>query len=125
VSTAFSVHSWDLYAELCAYKSCVLSWLFSPQLSISIYLFLQNWGLNSRHTPWATLPALFFCAEVFFFFFFFFFFLGRARCAEFFWDRVLRTICLGWLWSTVLLISASWVAKITGVSHCCLAQSVF
>jgi hypothetical protein len=23
--------------------------------------FLQHWGLNSGHTPWATPPALFFC----------------------------------------------------------------
>jgi hypothetical protein len=34
-----------------------------------------------------------------------------------FWDRFSRTICLGWLWTTILLISASWVASITGVSH--------
>jgi hypothetical protein len=27
------------------------------------------------------------------------------------------TICLGWLWHVILLISASWVARITGVSH--------
>jgi hypothetical protein len=31
--------------------------------------------------------------------------------------RVLRTICLGWLWTSILLISASWVARIIGVSH--------
>jgi hypothetical protein len=36
-----------------------------------------------------------------------------------FWDRVSRTIFPGWLWTTVLLISASWVAKIIGVSHWC------
>jgi hypothetical protein len=24
---------------------------------------------------------------------------------------------LGWLWTTILLISASWVVRITGVSH--------
>jgi hypothetical protein len=35
----------------------------------------------------------------------------------FFWDRVSCTICPGWLWTTVLLISASWVARITGMSH--------
>jgi hypothetical protein len=38
-------------------------------------------------------------------------------CIGFFWDRVLCTICLGWLLIVVLLISASWVASITGVSH--------
>jgi hypothetical protein len=32
-------------------------------------------------------------------------------------DRVLRTVCLGWLQTTIPLISASWVARMTGVSH--------
>jgi hypothetical protein len=27
------------------------------------------------------------------------------------------TICPGWLWTVILLISAPWVAKITGMSH--------
>jgi hypothetical protein len=35
----------------------------------------------------------------------------------FFGDRVLQTFCQGWLWTVSLLISASWVARITGVSH--------
>jgi hypothetical protein len=39
----------------------------------------------------------------------------------FFQHRVLRTICPGWLQTVVLLISASGVAGITGVSHWCLA----
>jgi hypothetical protein len=43
-------------------------------------------------------------------------------CDEFFRDRISRTICLGWLWTVILLISASWVARITGVSHRCLAK---
>jgi hypothetical protein len=29
----------------------------------------------------------------------------------------LRTISLGWLQTKILLVSASWVARITGVSH--------
>jgi hypothetical protein len=29
----------------------------------------------------------------------------------------LQTISLGWLWTAVLLSSASWVARITGMSH--------
>jgi hypothetical protein len=41
-----------------------------------------------------------------------FFCLWRAL-----WDRVLRTICQGWLWTSILLISAFWVARITGVSQ--------
>jgi hypothetical protein len=66
------------------------------------------------------------------FFFFFFFFLTQDLlleplhqpffCEGFFWDRVLWTICLGWLWNLILLISVSWVARITGVCHWCPAE---
>jgi hypothetical protein len=38
-------------------------------------------------------------------------------CDGFFWDKVSQTICPGCLWTSILLISASWVARITGVSH--------
>jgi hypothetical protein len=38
-------------------------------------------------------------------------------CDGFIWDRVSWTICPG-LWTTILLISASWVARITCVSQC-------
>jgi hypothetical protein len=34
-----------------------------------------------------------------------------------FQDRVSRTVCPGWFQTTILLISASWVARITGMSH--------
>jgi hypothetical protein len=37
-------------------------------------------------------------------------------CDGFFRDRVLITICLGWLQAAILLISASWIARITGMS---------
>jgi hypothetical protein len=30
---------------------------------------------------------------------------------------VLGTICPAWLWTVIFLISASWVARIIGVSH--------
>jgi hypothetical protein len=70
-------------------------------ICLFIYLFLQYWGLNSGPTTWATPPALF--------------------CDGFFWDRVSQTICLGWVQTAVLLISASWVARITGESHWCPA----
>jgi hypothetical protein len=38
-------------------------------------------------------------------------------CIEYFQDRVSRTICPGWLWTAIFLISAFWVARITGVNH--------
>jgi hypothetical protein len=37
-------------------------------------------------------------------------------CDGFLQDRVSQTICLAWFWTTILLISASWVGGITGMS---------
>jgi hypothetical protein len=34
-------------------------------------------------------------------------------CEGFFWDKVSWTISLGWLWTKILPISASWVVRIT------------
>jgi hypothetical protein len=63
---------------------------------IYIYIYIVV-GLNSGPRPWATPPA--FCCE---------------GCFQ---DRVLWTICPVWLQTEILLISASWVARIIGVSH--------
>jgi hypothetical protein len=41
------------------------------------------------------------------FFFFFFFFAVPGLEDEFFRDRVSQTVCLGWLQTVILLISAS------------------
>jgi hypothetical protein len=43
-------------------------------------------------------------------------------CVRYFWDRVLITICPGWLRAVIFLISASHVARIIGVSHWHLAK---
>jgi hypothetical protein len=62
------------------------------------FLFiLQYWGLNSGSTLWATPPSSVLCG--------------------FFQGRVSRTICPGWLGTSILLISASWAARIIGVRH--------
>jgi hypothetical protein len=42
---------------------------------------------------------------------------GPYFCDGFLWDKVSRTICLGWLQTVILLISASRVARIIGISH--------
>jgi hypothetical protein len=42
-----------------------------------------------------------------------------------FWDRVSRTICPGWLQTVILLISVSWVARTTGMSHQRLVSTIF
>jgi hypothetical protein len=44
-------------------------------------------------------------------------------CVVFFQDRVSWTICLDWLQTTILVISASWVARTTGKSHRLLLYS--
>jgi hypothetical protein len=63
----------------------------------AIFLCVWYWGLNSGPSPWTTAPALF--------------------CEAFFKIESRETIFLGWLQTTILLISASWVARITGVGH--------
>jgi hypothetical protein len=42
-----------------------------------------------------------------------------------FWDRVSWTVSPGWLQTEIFLISASWVTRITGMSHWCLASKHF
>jgi hypothetical protein len=76
-----------------------------PLSILFIINFLQHWSLNTGPSPWATLPALF--------------------CNGIFWHKVSRTIFPGWLWTVILLISASWVVGITGVSHRHLTLFIF
>jgi hypothetical protein len=75
--------------------------------TISFYFFLVvvlEFELRALHLlvrcsiTWATLPAFFFC---------------ELCVLGIFQDRVLRTICPGWLQTAVFLISAFWVARIT------------
>jgi hypothetical protein len=68
--------------------------------SYGIFFCVWYWCLNSGPTPWATPPALF-------------------------GDSVSQTICLGWLQTAILLMFASWVARITGMSHQCLVGIFF
>jgi hypothetical protein len=59
--------------------------------------FLRFWGLNLGPTPSATLPVHF--------------------CDGFSRDQCSWAVCPGWLLTMILLISASWLARITGLSH--------
>jgi hypothetical protein len=77
--------------------SLALNWRSSCLSFVLFCFFFKALGLELRLTP----PVLF---------------LWKV-----FWDRILRSFCPGWLWTVILLISASWVARITGVSHRCLA----
>jgi hypothetical protein len=66
---------------------------------------LQYWDLHSGPTPWATAPAF--------------------VCDGFFQYRISWTIFPGWLRTKILLISASSIARITGVNHWHLASLFF
>jgi hypothetical protein len=46
--------------------------------------------------------------------FFLSFFPPALFCVGYFWERVSPSICLGWPQTAILLISASWVVRITG-----------
>jgi hypothetical protein len=77
---------------------CSITWATPPTLFyIGLYfIFLHYYGLNSGPAPWATPPALpFFCDG---------FFRGSQELFD--W---------GWLWTMILI--ASWVSRITGMSH--------
>jgi hypothetical protein len=88
-----------------------LKWTYSQSIQgtswrTGNFFFKQCWGLNSGLILWTTPPVLFcegFC------------FLIMSQ----------GTICRGWLCTMILLISASWVARITGVSHRHPAQAIF
>jgi hypothetical protein len=43
-------------------------------------------------------------------------------CSGYFGDGILQTVCLGWLPASILLISASQAARITGMSHLHMAH---
>jgi hypothetical protein len=100
----YSVCEWDPETLFNPWRDGV--WLFL------VFFFLSVLGFELRTsllvgrccTTWATLPTLF--------------------CVGYFWDRISWNICLGWLWTFILLISASWGARITGVRHWCPARSV-
>jgi hypothetical protein len=98
-----------------------------------VFGYLRNLSLW-YNSP--TMGCFWYRASLSFSFFFFFFFellgirLGAYTlshyvspflCDGFFRDSVLWTICLGWLWTAIFLISASWEARIAG--HGCPAQS--
>jgi hypothetical protein len=67
-----------------------------------VFEFRDSHLLDRYSNTWATLPAL--------------------LCDRFvFQDRLSQTICPDWLPTMILLISASWLTRITGMSHLCPA----
>jgi hypothetical protein len=86
---------------------CIILQLLYTLIYLFIYVFTwQYWDLHSgphacstESTAWITLPALFG--------------LGIFQIGP------CKLFAQGWLGTTILLISASWLARITGVSHWC------
>jgi hypothetical protein len=113
---SFNIYS-PLWVLLPLLRVCPQCSLFSCQL---LFVFKEKLKHIYVH------PSL---SYTLFFFFFFLAEMGLELMAftlqyaanpfwwRVFWDRVSRTICLGFLQTTILLISASWVARITGMSH--------
>jgi hypothetical protein len=105
--------SWTLVFKWSSCLSLKSSWAYrcmhpSPDITCFICLFwgtgawTQGLHLESLHQPFYVMGFFFF-----------------------FWDKVSQTIFLGWLWTGILLISASWVGRITGVSHQCPVNRLF
>jgi hypothetical protein len=96
---------WDVYFKpvLVQTRSVRLYFLWFCLLFFSFLFFsvleFELLGLNAGPTPWVTPPA------------------PPPTFFVFFQDRVSQTICQGWLRTLIILISASWVARIIGVSH--------
>jgi hypothetical protein len=124
------------YTRPCTISSHIKNFTYSP-LSIVRWAFRDFSMVTDCYiAKWELNPSLS-QASVFFFFFF-----GgtvgfelRASCLQsrnsmpefilvnwssppvHFADGILRAICLGWSWTVILLISASQVARITGINH--------
>jgi hypothetical protein len=72
---------------------------------LCVCVCVWQWDLNSGpHTCWARYS---YCWSH----------SNSPFCDGFFWDRVSKTICPGWLWTEILLISVSWIARITSISY--------
>jgi hypothetical protein len=96
----------DYFIYSCFLKHIIIYWQFFGFLFFGFFFSVLEFELSSscllgRHSiTWATLPTLF--------------------CVGYFPDGS-RTVCLGWLQITILLISASWVARIRGINQQCPA----
>jgi hypothetical protein len=113
-----------------------LHWPWTLCLAVARGLsdYVTSWlkCFNSSVTRWNPLNFLVFSFSFFLSFFFFFLIQGLTLARQvlyhlnhsaspsligYFWDRVSRAVCPGWLGPMIFLISASWVARIIGVSH--------
>jgi hypothetical protein len=76
-----------------------------------LFIFWWDWGLNSvLHTC----KVLYHLSHN-----------SSPICSGYFENRILRTVSLGWFWTTVILISAFQVARIIDLSHWHLAIVIF
>jgi hypothetical protein len=100
---SFFFHCW--WSNLGPVPSALTLSTISLAGFFGVFFPLRYWGLNSGPVPWASPPVL--------------------LCDGFFQNRILQIICPGWLWTVILLISASWVARITDVNQWHLACNIF
>jgi hypothetical protein len=106
-----SLPFWFELRASCFQSGCSTTWASPPVWNVFIYLFFGGTGVwascllgkHSYHLSHSTGPFL----------------------CWVFRDRVSRTIYPGWLQTMILLIAASWVARIMGVSHWCPAWNCF
>jgi hypothetical protein len=96
--SSFSITSWDFYQVLV----CVFYFF------LKFFFFFK--GVMGLHSGLHSRQAFYHLSH-----------FTSLFCVGYFWDMVLQTIFLGWPQTSVLLISASWVARSTDVSHCHLA----
>jgi hypothetical protein len=86
-------HFWYISFYLLSKIEILLYWFFNLKKNFFVVLGLELRAYTLSHS---TSP--FFCDRVF-------------------WDRVSWTICSVWLLTAILLISASWASRVSGVSH--------
>jgi hypothetical protein len=103
------------YTNLHSYQQCIKGSLFSHIIASICFCFLDD-----SHSDWDEVEYQ--CP---------FFFVVRGLelraytlshstspfCVRYFWDRCSWPVCPSWLQAMILLISASWVVRITGVNH--------
>jgi hypothetical protein len=100
------VLGFELRASHLLHTGIYTAWTTTSSPSFLFYLFFVVLGLELRTFTFSPSTNPTFCDMVF-------------------WDRVSQTVCLDWLWTVILLISASWVGRITGMSHWCPARFYF
>jgi hypothetical protein len=117
VCVCVCTHACSVYTHACSVYFVILKYLCSIESFFVVLVFIlrffcvvlgfELWASQLLGWHSITLP------------------IPRALfCIGYFQGRVSQTIFLAWLWTTILLIAASGVTRITGVRHQCPASSL-